>query len=161
WLIGQLAHASYQFDYLNAFIEKDVLAEFMISLGGKNRRAPSTRGQLVDYRTLRKDPRALAAQFAFGKYRPDLIDLTDGDIYEFKPLRGAALGVLQLWRYMHNFNLATLFNELVAEKNGTRQDTSRYALAGGRMPGEILIPVELTQFVDAYLKRKRGAAKKY
>ena len=156
WFIGELVHANYQFDYLAARPNNDVLAEFYVR-NFNAKREP----QFVNYRTLPDDdPLIGPAQYAFGKTRPDLIDFAERTVYEFKPLRGAPLGVLQLWRYTHNFNLARLFDDLVAEDRAQKErGRTRYSLRPGAFPDGILAPIELTQYVDGYMKKKRGIDK--
>jgi len=162
WFIGELIHAAWQWDYMTAFLRSTVLGEYMVS--GAAPEGSMIRGDLRDYRELvadREEPSLLAAAaYAFGRYRPDLIDFATRGIYEIKPIRAAAAGVIQLWRYAHNFNCARYYDELT--KAGAR-GTSRYWLEAKPMPAHTLTPYNLTEYVDQYLNslpkgRRRASA---
>ena len=153
WLIGQLVHARWQFDYMMSRPANAILAEYLFSGGATESGIAPVRGDLKDYREIEVDennPTWLgASQYAFGKYRPDLIDFTSQSVFEIKPIRGADLGILQLWRYSHNFNCARYFDELT--KSGA-QGKARYSLQPNPVPEGVFGPVDVTAYISTYLK---------
>jgi hypothetical protein len=149
WLLGEMVHAAWQFQYLRDFPSSSVLAEYMFSAATLP--GSSDRGVLTDYREIIPDeenPSWLgAAQWAYGNWRPDLLDFTKRRILEIKPVRTAPGAVLQLWRYTHNFNCARYFDELT--KAGA-QGTERYVIAPEAVPEDTFAPVDPTGFLEDY-----------
>lgn len=162
WLIGSIVHAAWQIQYAASRWQDDILAEYLVSKGGTPTGGKRVRGELIDYRTIDTSEEAPtyygAARFAFGKYRPDLIDFTQRTVYEIKPIRAAASGVLQLWRYTHNFNCARYFDELYSAGAAGKD---RYFLTPAPLKGSPFSAIELTEYVDAYLGDKNNKNAKY
>ncbi len=166
-ILGELIHAAWQFHYLDAEPHSSVLAEFMFAAGALPDALPPIREtELRDYREIVTDeevPTWLgAARWAFGKQKPDILDFTKRRIIEIKPVRGAPAGVLQLWRYTHNFNCARCFDELT--KAGA-MGTERYALEPQSPDANCLPPLDLNEFLEQYFaaedeERDRAAVRK-
>jgi hypothetical protein len=133
----------------------------MFTKGGTPKGGQGIRGELMDYRDLDPNPKnptlTAAARFAFGNYRPDILDLTDRCVYEIKPIRAAANGVSQIWRYTHNFNCARFFDEL---NTAGAAGKGRYFLSPAATNDSPFSPVDLTSTVEQYLTVRPGAKRK-
>ncbi len=160
WLLGELVHAQWQFEYMDAELYSDILAEFLFSKGAPKGRSGRVRGPLRDYRTIRRsveEPDQFgAAQWAFGNWRPDIIDFARSMIFEIKPLRTAHHGVLQLWRYAHNFNCAYYFDWL--EKPGAQGKAMRMPLVPGTTNGSYFREVDPSSFLEEYFRARAAAS---
>jgi hypothetical protein len=111
---------------------------------------------LRDYRKIRRskeEPDQLgAAQWAFGDWRPDLIDFWENEIFEIKPVRTAHYGVLQLWRYTHNFNCALYFDWLT--KPGAQDRDIPQPLRLGRPSDHCFREVDPSTFMEEYFRSR-------
>jgi hypothetical protein len=151
WLLGELVHAQWQFEYMDAEKSHDIVAEYLFSKGAAPRK-PNLRGQFRDWRRIRSDPEYAdqigAIQWSFGNWRPDIIDLADNHIFEIKPVRTAHYGVLQLWRYCHNYNCAQYFDWL--EKPGAQGKEMPPPLLPGKVSGFYFRDVDPSDFLEDY-----------
>ena len=161
WLLGELVHAQWQFEYMDAEIHNDVIAEYLFSAGLSPHNVGRNRGEFEDWRYKSpKDPEEVsdlgALLWAYGDprdtqdkpWRPDIIDLSKRRVFEIKPLRTAHLGVLQLWRYVHNFNCALMFDWL--EKPGGQGKDKPIPLSLEKPSGDCFREVDPTEFLKAY-----------
>jgi hypothetical protein len=101
--IGKLVHLRVQEDYRLSHPRNLVVAERAVYQAS----ARTTIGRLAKG----GDRRFAVLEFALGtalrsRLRPDIIDFTLGEIYEIKPRRQAALGVVQLAGYVAAYNAA-------------------------------------------------------
>jgi hypothetical protein len=158
WLVGNLVHAAWQMDYMASRQQHEILGEFRIYPGHDFEKL--AKGGFMDYRTLDPDEEAPTltgpVRYAFGRYRPDIIDFTQSWILEIKPIRSAARGILQLWRYTHNYNCARYFDELT--KAGAA-GMPRYFLSPGALSDIPFNPFEVTGYVDKYFEQYPDAAR--
>ncbi|MDT3446044.1 hypothetical protein [Pseudofrankia sp. BMG5.37] len=162
FVIGNAVHAVLQARYLyhkdSGLMDHDVVAENLVFYGAAGeafRRPPE---QLYESPDIEERPDVLGAlAFALGlppkrPLRPDLIDFTTGGIVEIKPIRSLQAGVLQLWQYVDNFNLAKFYDEKA--KIGAQQVGQR--LLPGFIPANLLGPIPLWEALTGHDRTRFG-----
>jgi hypothetical protein len=148
--IGNAVHEELQHRYVtdDEFANNHVVIEQYLSRGG--RREPGPPEWLARIPGIDEDPGVFGAlAYALGlpprrPLRPDIADLSLMQIVEIKPIRAFHCGVLQLWQYIDNFNLAKFFDEKT--KAGPKAVGKR--LAPGRLPAHLLGPIQVAERLE-------------
>lgn len=87
--------------------------------------------------------------------RPDIVDIDAKLFLEIKPIRSVHKGVLQLWRYVSNYRLAWIFDDIAYRQRGEKQKPI-YELRPGFLPDDLLKSFQLFP-----LLRKKGVGGQY
>ena len=167
WLLGELVHARWQADYRNAVPSHEMIMEYEWYPGGPFGRGRSSLKVHPDYRKLiveADDASPLGVtKWAYGNWRPDILDFTTQSVWEIKPVRSAPGAVLQVWRYSHNFNCVRRFDELTGQRTRPPVEVDReigvknpFTIGVHPVPLQVLAPIDPALELDRYFATSTG-----
>jgi len=154
---GNAVHQELQKRYLTAseFRPNEVVIErYWYGPWPPGRRSRPKGVDLIEERASERLDSVGALSWSFGSgdspQRIDIGDLKNLTVHEIKPVRSYGLGVLQLWQYVHNFNLSKYFDEQTEGAN----DVGERMAPGGPL-ASILQPIDLEKVMASPLPWER------